>query len=141
MGRSYWFECAKCGYRAKVSGRADRGLDFFIQTVVCQNCRELYDAVVRLRVPDEAQRGLKNRWGLTRLRALARQSFPIKPPSFQSALNRLQYTGVTRFRWVPFKPQCPVSPHHRVQMWNEPNKCPRCGTYLEKSAVPYRVWD
>jgi hypothetical protein len=30
MGRSYWFECPKCGYRAKVSGRADRGLSFFV---------------------------------------------------------------------------------------------------------------
>ena len=53
MGRSYWFECPKCGYRAKVSGRADRGLSFFVQTILCRDCRELYDAVIRLRVPDE----------------------------------------------------------------------------------------
>ena len=54
MGRSYWFECPKCGYRAKVSGRADRGLSFFVQTILCRDCRELYDAVTRLRVPDES---------------------------------------------------------------------------------------
>ena len=53
MGRSYWFECPKCGYRAKVSGRADQGLTFFVQTILCCDCRELYDAVTRLKVPDE----------------------------------------------------------------------------------------
>ena len=53
MGRSYWFECAKCGYRAKVSGRADRGITFFVHTILCRDCRELYDAVTRLRLADE----------------------------------------------------------------------------------------
>ena len=53
MGRSYWFECPKCGYRARVSGRADQGLSFVVQTILCCDCRELYDAVTRLKVPDE----------------------------------------------------------------------------------------
>ena len=53
MGRSYWFECVKCGYRAKVSGRADRGLNFFVQTILCRDCRELYDAITRVKIPDE----------------------------------------------------------------------------------------
>ena len=51
MGRSYWFECARCGYRAKVSGREDRGRTFFVQTEFCRDCRELYDAVSRALVP------------------------------------------------------------------------------------------
>ena len=34
----------------KSSGRADRGLSFFVQTILCRDCRELYDAVTRLRV-------------------------------------------------------------------------------------------
>jgi transcription elongation factor Elf1 len=50
MGRSYWFECARCGYRAKVSGRVDRGFNFFVQTIVCRDCKELYDAVTRIKV-------------------------------------------------------------------------------------------
>jgi hypothetical protein len=62
-------------------------------------------------------------------------------PSFLAALGRLTYAGWTRFKWLEFKPQCPVSPSHPVQDWGEPGKCPRCGVFLEKNAMPYRVWD
>jgi hypothetical protein len=143
MGRSYWFECGRCGYRAKVSGKADRGLNFFVQTIVCQDCRELYDAVTRLKVPEEARLEMPGKpSGLRRLSFLGRQTAAnSKPPSFQSALNRLQYRGIKHFKWLNFKTQCPVSTHHRVQSWNEPNKCPRCGVHLEKGALPYRIWD
>src|ERR1700674_5874389 len=54
MGRSYWFECPRCGYRAKVSGRADRGFNFSVQSIVCRDCKELYDAVTRARIPDQS---------------------------------------------------------------------------------------
>ena len=63
------------------------------------------------------------------------------PPSFQNALNRLTVTGARRYRWQQFKPQCPVSRSHRVQQWNDPDKCPRCGLFLEKNIIPYRIWD
>ena len=145
MGRSYWFECSKCGYRAKVSGRADRGLNCFVQTIVCRDCKELYDAVTRIRIPDEMPvNNTHLKWpgrlnvartntGLHRTRS--------SPPSFQSALNRLTYTGVKRFKWLQFKLQCPVAAFHRVQSWNDPDKCPRCGIYLDKNAIPYRIWE
>lgn len=142
MGRSYWFECARCGYRAKVSGKADRGLNFFVQTIVCSDCRELYDVVTRLKVPDDVRLGLAGKLsGLQRLGSLSRQSYQNTPPRFQWALNRLQYSGVKRFKWLDFKAQCPVSSLHRVQRWTEPNKCPRCGIHLERGALPYRIWD
>jgi hypothetical protein len=142
MGRSYWFECARCGYRAKVSGKADRGLNVFVQTIVCRDCRELYDAVTWLRVPEDMRLGFPGKpSGLRRLAPLSRQIAGNKPPSFQSALNRLQYRGVKHFKWLIFRTQCPVSPHHRVQSWNEPDKCPRCGLHLEKGALLYRIWD
>jgi hypothetical protein len=75
MGRSYWFECPKCGYRAKVSGRADRGLTLFVQTILCSDCRQLYDAVTRLRVADG---GWPGRW--TFIDASARR-LAFKPSS------------------------------------------------------------
>jgi hypothetical protein len=50
MGRTYLFECPKCEYSARVSGREDRGFTVCVQTIVCRDCRRLYDAVVRLRV-------------------------------------------------------------------------------------------
>ena len=139
MGRSYWFECARCGYRTKVSGREDRGRTFFVQTVLCRDCRELYDAVTRLKVADDPVR-FGNfaawRWATPDLR----RTFSA-PPAFQAVLSRLPQRGVKRFRWLPFKLQCPVSAIHKVRSWNDPDKCPRCGVFLEKSALPYRLWD
>lgn len=140
MGRSYWFECPKCGYRAKVSGRADQGLGFFVQTILCRDCRELHDAVTRLRVSDEL-----SGWG--NFRRLRQEKLPgalparTTPPSFQAVLNRLPPTGVKHLKWLAFKLQCPVSAIHRVRSWNDPDHCPRCGIFLEKSALPYRLWD
>jgi hypothetical protein len=134
MGRSYSFECPRCGYRAVVSGRADQGLDFFVQTIVCKDCKELYDVLTRMRIADS--QATLQRSGL-----LARTGVPRRPPTFRAALSRLPLAGVHRSRWVQFPLQCPVSPSHRVQRWNEPAKCPHCAVYLEKNALPYRIWD
>jgi hypothetical protein len=144
MGRSYWFECPKCGYRVKVSGRPDRGVSLFIQTIHCRDCRELHDVVTRIRIPDEIQDAVLANLGgggSRRLRLRGRFWAANGPPSFQAALLRLACTGSTRFRWLDFELQCPVSPSHSVQSWSEPGKCPKCGAFLEKNAVPYRLWD
>ena len=140
MGRSYWFECPKCGYRARVSGRADEGRGFFVQTILCRDCRELYDAVTRVRVPDE-----KERWGNL---GSWRRATPLRvrlrfaaPPSFQAVLNRLPPRGAARYEWLAFNLQCPVAAIHRVRGWNDPDLCPKCGIFLERSALPYRLWD
>ncbi|HSU54235.1 MAG TPA: hypothetical protein VLT36_09270 [Candidatus Dormibacteraeota bacterium] len=140
MGRSYWFECARCGYRTKVSGRVDRGVDFWVQTVVCRDCRQLYDAVTRLRVPDQLKEQ-RLRLGLRSLKPLNQRAASNGPPAFQTVLNRLSPTGIRYFKWVHFKAQCPVSKLHQVEEWNDPDKCPRCGIHLDKSALPYRIWD
>ena len=140
MGRSYWFECPRCGYRAKISGRPDRGLNFFVQTIMCRDCRELYDAVTRLKVLDgPAALGRRTEWGRPKSSNL--RPTPSVPPSFQSVLSRLPYLGARPSRWLQFKLQCPVSALHRVQAWNDPGRCPRCGVYLEKNALPFRLWE
>src|SRR5437763_8248377 len=108
MGRSYWFECSKCGYRAKVSGGADRGLHFFVQTIACRDCKQLYDAVTRLRVPDESRLVSGNSFSAWRRRKQPWQRMSF-PPDFQAALNRLPYKGVRRFKWLNFRLQCPNS--------------------------------
>ena len=140
MGRSYWFECSKCGYRARVSGRADQGLRFVVQTILCHDCRELYDAVTRLKVPNEWG-GLGNLGSLRRVRLSKAHPRNATPPTFQAVLNWLLPKGMGRHRWLPFEIQCPVSVMHRVRNWNSPDRCPRCGVHLEKSALPYRLWD
>ena len=137
MGRSYWFECTKCGYRAKVSGRQDRGINFFVQTIVCQDCKELYDAVTRIRVPDESSIGT-GRFANNKLRAPGNSK---RPPTFSSALNRLALTGGRNSKWLQFPAQCPVASFHRVKPWTDPDQCPRCGIYMDKNVLPYRVWD
>jgi hypothetical protein len=141
MGRSYWFECSKCGYRATVSGGADEGLNFRVQTVVCRDCQRLYDAVTQIRVPDERTMPPPLMSWKLRPKLLNLSWNPKAPPSFQFALNRLPYRGVRRFKWQQYKLQCPVSTWHRVRSWSEPDRCPRCGLHLEKNAVPYRIWE
>jgi hypothetical protein len=140
MGRSYWFECPRCGYRAKVSGRADRGVHLFVQTIRCRDCKELYDAVTRIKVGDEAA-AADPLPGANRSQGLNSRCALNPPPTFQSALNRLARFGGRKWRWLEFDLQCPVSVLHRVQPWSDPDKCPRCGVYLEKSALPFRIWD
>jgi hypothetical protein len=136
MGRSYLFECPKCSYQAKVSGGEDSGFEVFVQTAACRDCRMLFDAVVRWRMPDT---GLKITSELQRFRL--RKSQTETPPTLETALSRLPPVDIRKFKWVSFKIRCPVSPAHRAHAWNEPGKCPRCGTYLEKNALPFRYWD
>src|SRR4051812_42286411 len=109
MGRSYLFECPKCGYQASVSGGADMGFEFCIQTAACRDCRILFDCVVRLRVPDT---GLKIFTDYQQARL--RKAEEAAPPTFEEALNRL-LPGAGKFKWVPFKLRCTVSPLHRVR--------------------------
>ncbi len=134
MGKSYWFECGKCGYRAKVAGRAEEGLHLAVQTILCQDCKELYDAVTQLRLLDGSRPALHGRLEST-------GALPKQPPSFAWALNRLRYSTSKVSDWVKFPLQCPVGPNHRVRSWTDPDRCPRCGVHLEKAALAFRVWD
>jgi hypothetical protein len=136
MGRSYLFECSKCGYKAKVSGGLDSGFQFFVQTTACRDCRVIFDSVVRLRTPDT---GLKFLGDFQRLRL--RKTETEIPPTFESVLTQLPPVGVKRFNWVQYKIRCPVSLAHRVHAWSDPGKCPRCGAFMEKNALPFRYWE
>lgn len=141
MGRSYWFECSKCGYRATVAGCADRGRDLFVQTVKCEDCKRLYDAVIRLRLPLEGKEATRGTPVSERLKAGPQMRRPVSPPTFMAVLNRLPVATAKRFTWLRFALQCPASSVHRVRPWNEPGKCPKCSIYMERNALPYRIWD
>jgi hypothetical protein len=138
MGKSYWFECGRCGYRAKVAGRAEEGLHLSVQTILCQDCRELYDAVTRLRMLDGGRLGAHDSLEGALIMEATQQK---RAPSFQWALNRLRYTGEKISDWLKFPLRCPVSSIHKIRVWNDPDKCPRCGVYLERAALAYRIWD
>lgn len=139
MGRTYLFECSKCGYRATVSGGADRGLHFAVQTILCTECKKLYDAVTELKVPVSPSTEL-GRWKLEAYR-LDSVNVSSRPPTFHAALNRLLFGRAKRFRWLRFKVACPAWPRHRIREWNQPGKCPKCGIFLECNAIPFRIWD
>ena len=141
MGRSYWFECSKCGYRVIVSGRADHGRDFGVQTVACQDCRKLYDAVICLRVPEEGKQISTPFNAFRPTPAALGSKKPARPPGMQALLNQLPYRGGRRFRWLHYEPGCPLSALHRVTLWNAPDRCPKCGVFMEQSALPFRLWE
>jgi ribosomal protein S27AE len=123
MGRTYLFECFRCGYRAWVSGGAGAGEHFAVQTIVCADCKELYDAVTEFKATMFPMAGGINKTA----------------PGFAAVLNRLPPRGA-RPRLI-FKPACPVSPLHHVRAWNRPDKCPKCGTFMEQDGLPFRLWD
>lgn len=142
MGKSYWFECGRCGYRAKVAGRADEGLHLSVQTILCQDCKELYDAVTRIRILDGSQPALHGTLCVPAPGPTTElKSQSMKAPSFSWALNRLRYTGEKISDWLKFPLKCPVSALHRIRVWTDPDKCPRCGIYLERAPLAFRVWD
>jgi hypothetical protein len=105
---------------------------------MCRDCKQLYDVVTRLRFADEPQRDTLSlrRLGLWNHPRLLRHA-----PRFEAVLNRLPSRPLRNFRWLQFSPQCPASPAHRIQVWNAPDKCPRCATVLEKNVLPYRIWE
>ena len=133
MGKTYLFECAKCGYRTAVVGGVEEGSDVRVQTAYCRDCRVLVDCVISLRMNKP---GLRQ--GLTGLLA---SNESLKPPSVAAALNRLPSRPGQRRVWLKFKLACPVDPTHRVGPWKQPGRCPRCRTYMEPNALPFRVWD
>lgn len=141
MGRTYIFECPKCGSRARVSGGADRGLGFAVQTILCLDCRQLHDAVTEYRVRRDG--ALVEGWVRRRLKSLRETAGdrPLRPPPFAAALNRLPLPGAKPLRWLKFAPACPAFAHHRVRLWNAPDRCPRCGVIMEQNALPFRIWD
>jgi hypothetical protein len=121
MGRTYLFECSRCGYRARVSGGVDRGRHVAVQTILCIDCKELYDAVIEFKPSS------------------SRENNPKAIPRFAALLNRLPPRGGRR--WVKFKLVCPNSVRHRIRLWKQPDKCPKCGTFLEPGPIPFRRWD
>jgi len=141
MGRTYVFECSQCGYRVRVSGGADRGFHFAVQTLLCFECKQLYDAVTgfRIAVVSPLKEPLIRRRFKSLKEAAAKKA--ARPPTFAEALNRLPPPGAKPFRWLRFKPACPAFPRHRVREWEHPDRCPQCGVVMEQNALPFRIWD
>ena len=44
-------------------------------------------------------------------------------------------------RWVELAVRCPNGTTHRIERWKDPGRCPCCQVFLDKSFVPYRIWE
>ena len=122
MGKTYQFECELCQYRVRVAGGADEGMNCEVQTVTCRECRELFDVFTRVRRRTAAAAKFKTLRPETPPVLL--REFSLPPPE-----------------WKKIEPACPVSAQHHVEPWNNPGRCPRCGCWLERSGLPWRIWD
>jgi len=126
VGKTYHFECLLCHYRAKVSGGADSGIHCEVQTVVCHDCRELIDV-------------------FTKVRRCAGVKEKIKFPSFFRPeippVVLRDGSPIDRLVWQKFQLTCPVALKHRVEIWQDPGRCPRCGNFMEKNGFPTKIWD
>jgi len=131
MPRSYIFECPRCFYKTVVVGGLEEGLHCHFQTVVCHTCRRLYDIPIKLRVPI-TQAYSVSASGLN-------QFYKVATSDPANIINRLVKT--TESKWIDGKLVCPRFPSHVVEKWNHPGACPICGTIMERSLRPYRVWD
>ena len=134
VGKTFHFECPWCQYRAQLSGGADSGIHCEVQTVVCHDCRELYDVPTRLRRRKPEKEIAPGKF----IRPLR----PEIPPAVlrNGSFHPLNFP-VRPLVWHEFKLACPVNPKHRVAPWNDPGRCPRCGNFLEKNGWPFRLWE
>ena len=132
VGKTYLFECPQCQYRAKVSGGADGGLHCEIQTVSCRECGELYDVFIR-------QRRYRDAGDLVRFPGFYRPEIP--PMVLGSSSINPPAEPLPPLVWRDYAPACPVNPEHRVELWKDPGRCPRCGNFMERNGFPFRAWD
>jgi hypothetical protein len=135
VGKTFHFECPWCQYRVRISGGADSGVHCEVQTVVCRDCRELFDVATRVQ-KRELEKGevVSGKF----LRALRPE---IPPVVLQNGSFHQLNTPVQPLVWHQFKLTCPVNAKHFVEPWNDPGRCPRCGNFMEKNGWPFRLWD
>ncbi len=134
MGRTFQFECPWCQYRAQLSGGADSGINCEVQTIICRDCRQLFDVLTRLR----RRQPEKNAQPTQRFRALR----PEIPPAVlrNGSFHPLNHP-VPPLIWEAARLACPSNPKHVVEPWNDPGRCPRCGNFMEKVGWPFRLWE
>jgi hypothetical protein len=133
MGRTFHYHCTQCPYQASISGGADGGRDCDVQTILCRECRELYDVFTRVR------RVAGQRESARKFSAFTRPEIP--PVILRDSLFAGKPAKPRRFEWVKMKPACPVSAKHQVEAWKHPGRCPRCHAFMEPIGLPFRVWE
>ncbi|GAA5514937.1 hypothetical protein Dcar01_03701 [Deinococcus carri] len=119
MGTLYDFTCAACGYTA-ASGGMDRGIDTVYVTVHCLNCRELMDV----------------------LAGRLSHDLPPPPPSLGAPATSPppRPTVPPKEKLAEVKWRCRTGRFHRLEPWQPPGPCPKCGEVIERGE-PVGIWD
>jgi hypothetical protein len=133
MGRTFHYHCTQCQYRADLSGGADSGLNCDVQTILCRECRELFDVFTRVR------RVVGHREFAQKFSAFVPPEIP--PVILRDSLPARKLAAPRRFEWQKIKPACPVTAKHFVEAWTHPGRCPRCHAFMEQEGLPFRVWE
>jgi hypothetical protein len=133
MGRTFHYHCTQCQYRASISGGADGGVNCDVQTIVCRECRELFDVFTRVRRELGHMKFARNFPAFVRLE--------IPPVILRDSLFAPKPAAPRRFEWQKLKLECPVTAKHFVEAWKHPGRCPRCHAFMEQEGLPFRLWE
>jgi len=103
-----------------------------IQTVICRDCRQLYDVVLKQRKREDAV-------SVVKFPGFYRPDIPpvvlgessVSPPK----------APLPPLVWQQTELSCPVDADHFVEAWNDPGRCPRCGNFMERNGFPFKSWD
>jgi hypothetical protein len=133
VGRTFHYQCTQCRYRARISGGTDSGRDCDVQTIICRECRELFDVFTRVRRVAGQNESAKNFSAFVRVE--------IPPVILQHSLFAQKRAAPRRFEWQKIKLECPVAAKHFVEAWKDPGRCPRCHAFMEAEGLPFRVWE
>jgi hypothetical protein len=151
----YRFDCQKCNYSARACGGEVMGRGFLARTIICLDCREIYDVVSALTrpcqgLPSELIGGNDRRPVVvppSQLAVIADQLnllTTVLPAARKLVLYResaVPFANLMTPHSVKIRLLCPVNSQHRIRLWKESTTCPRCHDILVRSPIPYRIWD
>lgn len=138
MGKTYHFGCPHCHYRANVSGGMDEGVSCHVQTIICCDCRELFDVFTRVR---KRQRPAIARRTLMNSEIVIPPALLIEQPVREFQVKPAPRPAPTPTFWENLQIFCPITKSHRVEPWQDPGRCPRCGNFMEKNGFPWKLWE
>jgi len=106
--------------------------------VECCDRKALYDVPVRIRVTGAEILLRQTQWKTRLFKSFEAESNSLR---FSVVTDKLSFTCLSQAKWINLKVCCPVSKSHGTRLWQGPGKCPRCGAGLERTLIPYRIWD
>ena len=127
MGTRYHFSCDRCKYEAMVSGGNDMGLTFRSTTIICQDCKLLFDVTTSDQLNNDST---------------DQSELVLVCPGPSSAVSGDFKTVEEYFQTFAATEESGErsNSHHRVCKWKHPGPCPKCGQELIRGKLVMN-WD